>query len=112
MSARYQLYYHPVSSASMRVTLYLACRGVPDDHVELVSTGLGTDARGILAFNLREDDPMAVELGTTELTAFNPEGRVPVLLLPDGRKMTIKAANMSAERIDETVAMAKTFFSD
>ena len=29
---------------------------------------------------------------------------------PDGRKLTIKAENMSAERIDETVAMAKTFF--
>ena len=28
------------------------------------------------------------KLGTTDLTAFNPEGRVPILLLPDGRKMT------------------------
>ncbi len=31
---------------------------------------------------------------------------------PDGRKLTIKAENMSAQRIDETVAMAKAFFSD
>ena len=30
---------------------------------------------------------------------------------PDGRKLTIKAENMNAERIDETVAMAKSFFS-
>jgi hypothetical protein len=31
---------------------------------------------------------------------------------PDGRKLTIKAANMSAERIDDTVALAKAFFTD
>ncbi len=28
----------------------------------------------------------------------------------DGKKMTIKAENMSAERIDETMAMAQAFF--
>ena len=28
------------------------------------------------------------KLGTSDLTAFNPEGRIPVLLLPDGRRMT------------------------
>jgi len=31
---------------------------------------------------------------------------------PDGRKLTIKAENMSTERIDETVALARAFFSD
>lgn len=31
---------------------------------------------------------------------------------PDGRKLTIKAENMSTERIDETVAMAKAFFDN
>lgn len=31
---------------------------------------------------------------------------------PDGRKMIIKAENMSAERIDSSVALAQTFFAD
>ena len=83
-----RLYYHPASSASMRVTLYLGCRGVPSSLVELVSTGFATDHRGIPVFTMPEGDAETEKLGTTDLTAFNPEGRVPVLLLPDGRKMT------------------------
>jgi maleylacetoacetate isomerase len=83
-----RLFYHPVSSASMRVTLYLGCRRVPSTVVELVSTGFETDHRGIPVFTMPADDPETKRLGTTDLTAFNPEGRVPVLLLPDGRKMT------------------------
>ena len=83
-----RLFYHPASSASMRVTLYLRCRGIPQEAVELVSTGLMTDHRGIVVFTLPEGDPATQDLGTTELTAFNPEGRVPILLLPDGRKLT------------------------
>ena len=83
-----RLFYHPVSSASMRVTLYLGCRGIPSSSVELVSTGFETDHRGIPVFTMPADDPETKRLGTTDLTAFNPEGRVPVLLLPDGRKMT------------------------
>ena len=31
---------------------------------------------------------------------------------PDGRKLTIKAENMSAERIDDTMTLAKAFFTD
>ena len=88
MTEPFRLYYHPVSSASMRVTLYLRCRRVPESIVRLVSTGLATDHRGILVFTMVEGDPETEKLGTTDLTAFNPEGRVPVLLLPDGRKMT------------------------
>lgn len=84
----FRLFYHPASSASMRVTLYLRCGGVPASLVELVSTGLKTDHRGILVFTMPEGDPETERLGTTDLTAFNPEGRIPVLLLPDGRKMT------------------------
>jgi maleylacetoacetate isomerase len=84
----FRLFFHPASSASMRVTLYLRCRGVPADMVELVSTGLETDHRGILVFTMPEGDPETEKVGTTDLTAFNPEGRVPVLLLRDGRKMT------------------------
>lgn len=88
MPARSRLFYHPASSASMRVTLYLSCRRVSPDLVELTSTGLRTDHRGILVFTMPEGDPETIKLGTTDLTAFNPEGRVPILLLGDGRKMT------------------------
>lgn len=84
----FRLFYHPSSSASMRVLLYLRCRGVPPAMVELVSTGLETDHRGIPVFTMPPGDPETERLGTTDLKAFNPEGRVPVLLLPDGRKMT------------------------
>lgn len=87
-SAPYRLFYHRASSASLRVTLYLRCRGVPASRVELVSTGLETDHRGILVFTMPAGDPETERLGTRDLKAFNPEGRVPILLLPDGRKMT------------------------
>ena len=83
-----RLFRHPASSASMRVTLYLRCRGIPDALVELVDTGFETDHRGIPVFTMPEGDPETEKLGTTDLTAFNPEGRIPILLLPDGRKMT------------------------
>ena len=87
-SGPFRLFYHPMSSASTRVTLYLRCRGVSQSRVELVSTGLATDHRGILVFTMPEGDVETERVGTTDLTAFNPEGRVPILLLPDGRKMT------------------------
>lgn len=83
-----RLFYHRASSASLRVTLYLRYRGIPDSLVELVSTGFETDHRGIPVFTMPKGDPETDRLGTTDLTAFNPEGRIPVLLLPDGRKMT------------------------
>ena len=83
-----RLFYHRASSASMRVTLYLRCRGIPASLVELVSTGFETDHRGIPVFTMPEGDPETEKAGTTDLTAFNPEGRIPVLVLPDGRKMT------------------------
>ena len=91
-SGPFRLFYHPASSASMRVTLYLRCRGVSVSRVELVSTGLETDHRGIPVFTMPEGDPETEKIGTTDLTAFNPEGRVPILLLPDGRKMTQSGA--------------------
>ena len=72
----------------MRVTLYLRCRGIAHGKVELVSTGLKTDHRGILVFTLPDNHPETQRLGTDDLTALNPEGRVPILLLPGGRKMT------------------------
>ena len=85
---RLRLFYHPASSASLRVMLYLRCRGISRSLVELVGTGFETDRRGIPAFTMPEGDPETEKLGTTDLTAFNPEGRIPVLLLPDGRKLT------------------------
>ena len=72
----------------MRVTLYLRCRGIAPGTVELVSTGLKSDHRGILVFTLPDNHPETRRLGTNDLTALNPEGRVPILLLPNGRKMT------------------------
>ena len=42
-----KLYYHKSSSASLRVTIYLNYRQVPGSIVELVSTGLRIDERGI-----------------------------------------------------------------
>lgn len=86
--APFRLFHHRASSASMRVRLYIGCRGVPSDLVELVSTGLETDHRGIMVFTMPTGDPVTEALGTTDLNAFNPEGRIPVLLLPDGRRMT------------------------
>ena len=70
----------------MRVTLYLTCRGVSESVVGLVSMGLETDCRGIMVFTMPAGDPITNALGTTELTVFNPEGPIPVLLLPDAEK--------------------------
>jgi glutathione S-transferase len=64
------------------------CRGISKDLVELVHTGLETDHRGIMVFTMPDGDPVTDALGTKDLIAFNPEGWIPVLLLPDGRKMT------------------------
>jgi len=48
----------------MRVTLYLRCRGVPPSRVELVSTGLETDERGIMVFTMPDGDPETEKVGT------------------------------------------------
>ncbi len=98
-----RLFYHPASSASMRVTLYLRCRGVPASQVELVSTGLATDHRGILVFTMPEGDAETEKVGTTNLTAFNPEGRIPILVLADGRKLT--QSGPIVDFIEETLAV-------
>ena len=56
---RMRLFYHRTSSASMRVTLYLRCRGIPAALVELVSTGFETDHRGIPVFTMPEAETQA-----------------------------------------------------
>ena len=84
----FRLFYHPASSASLRVILYLRCRQVPPSFVQLTTTEFTTDDRGIPVFTMPEGDPETKKLGTKNLLAFNPEGRIPILLLSDGRKMT------------------------
>ena len=87
-----RLFVHKTSSASLRVTIYLSVANVPDSLVELVQMGMGADHRGIPKYLMPEGDPVTEALGTTDLSAFNPESRIPVLLLPDGRKMTQSGA--------------------
>ena len=89
---RLRLFVHRTSSASLRVTLYISLAEIQGDAVELVQMGMDTDQRGIPVYTMPVDDPATVALGTTDLKAFNPEGRIPVLLLPDGRKMTQSGA--------------------
>ena len=84
----FRLFYHPTSSASLRVILYMRCRGIPEGLVQLTKTGFETDSRGIPAFTMPEGDPETKKLGTTDLLAFSPEGRIPILLRADGQKMT------------------------
>ncbi|MEM7251661.1 MAG: hypothetical protein AAF493_09585 [Pseudomonadota bacterium] len=87
-----RLYCHPASSASMRVMLYLALRGVPAHVVRQVHTGLETDHRGIMVFTLPRSEPEFDRLGTSDLSALNREGRIPILLFADGRMLTQSGA--------------------
>ena len=83
-----KLYYHSTSSASLRVLLFLKCRKVPEARIKLVSTGIKFDKRGIPVWTIPEKDEEALKLKTTDYSSLNPEGRVPLLLLNDGKKMT------------------------
>jgi glutathione S-transferase len=83
-----KLYYHPTSSASLRVLIFLTCRGVPESKSKLVSTGIRFDKRGIPVWTIPESDKEAKVLKTNDYKELNPEGRVPLLILKDGRKMT------------------------
>ncbi|MEM7188846.1 MAG: glutathione S-transferase N-terminal domain-containing protein [Pseudomonadota bacterium] len=87
-----RLYTQRGSSASLRVKFFLGRANVPTTLVQPIEMDQGVDDRGIPAFSLPHGDPVTEELGTTDLKAFNPEGRIPVLLLPDGRKMTQSGA--------------------
>lgn len=51
-----------------------------------------TESSSSSLFSLPEGDPEAKRLGTTDYYAFNPEGRVPVLLTDDGRQLTQSSA--------------------
>ena len=87
-----KLYYHTSSSASLRVTIYLNYRQVPESIVELICTGLRIEERGIPKYTMPENDPETIKLGTDELSKFNPEGRVPILLCSNGNKRTQSGA--------------------
>ena len=83
-----KLYYHSSSSASLRVLIFLSCRGVPENKVKLIETGIDFDTRGIPVWTIPSDDEQYNKLKTNDYKALNPEGRVPLLLLEDGKKMT------------------------
>ena len=83
-----KLYYHSTSSASLRVLIFLSCRGVPKNIVNLVETGIEFDSRGIPIWTIPCDDEEFTKLKTNDYKALNPEGRVPLLLLDNGKKMT------------------------
>ena len=51
-----KLYYHSTSSASLRVLIFLSCRGVPKNKVKLVETGIEFDSRGIPIWTIPSDD--------------------------------------------------------
>ena len=81
-------YYHSTSSASLRVLIFLSCRGISKNKVKLVETGIDFDSRGIPIWTIPRDDEEFRKLKTNDYKALNPEGRVPLLLLEDGKKMT------------------------
>ena len=83
-----KLYYHSTSSASLRVLIFLSCRGISKNRVKLVETGIDFDSRGIPIWTIPRDDEEFRKLKTNDYKALNPEGRVPLLLLEDGKKMT------------------------
>ena len=83
-----KLYYHSTSSASLRVLIFLSCRGVSRNKVKLVETGIDFDSRGIPIWTIPSDDEEFSKLKTNDYKALNPEGRVPILLMEDGKKMT------------------------
>ena len=83
-----KLYYHSSSSASLRVLIFLSCRGIPDNKVKLIETGIDFDNRGIPIWTIPSNDEQYKKLKTNDYKSLNPEGRVPLLLLEDGKKMT------------------------
>ena len=95
---RYRLYYSLRSSASLRAKLAVRLLGL-DPTVELVevvrppppplpqgnrSTTNASGASGNAVFALPADDPEVARLGSTDFLKFNPEGRVPVLVVLAG----------------------------
>ena len=84
-----RLYFHKASSASLRVLLFV--RYAADDRLTLVEVD-GAPPGADSAFLLPEGDPEALRLGTRDYNAFNPEGRIPVLLLAPGRQLTQSGA--------------------
>ena len=51
-----KLYFHSTSSASLRVLIFLSCRGIPETKITLVETGIDFDNRGIPIWTIPTDD--------------------------------------------------------
>ena len=66
-----KLYYHSTSSASLRVLIFLSCRGVPNKKVKLVETGIDFDSRGIPIWTITSDDEQYNKLKTNDLSLIH-----------------------------------------
>ena len=51
-----KLYYHSSSSASLRVLIFISCRGIPEKEVKLIETGIDFDNRGIPIWTIPSND--------------------------------------------------------
>eukprot|EP00658_Telonema_sp_P-2_P036102 TRINITY_DN26171_c0_g1_i1.p1 TRINITY_DN26171_c0_g1~~TRINITY_DN26171_c0_g1_i1.p1 ORF type:complete len:272 (-),score=73.88 TRINITY_DN26171_c0_g1_i1:328-1143(-) len=85
-ASKLRLYYHPSSSAALRVLLFVMCKRIRPS-VELVAVGARLVDKVVL-WTLPKDDPHTARLGTRDFKALSPEGRVPLLLLPDQRMLS------------------------
>ena len=68
-----KLYYHSSSSASLRVLIFLSCRGIPENKVKLIETGIDFDNRGIPVWTIPSNDEQYNKLKTSDYKALNPE---------------------------------------
>ena len=66
-----KLYYHSSSSASLRVLIFLSCRGIPDNKVKLIETGIDFDNRGIPIWTIPSNDEQYNKLKTNDYKALN-----------------------------------------
>ena len=73
-----KLYYHSSSSASLRVLIFFSCRGIAENKVKLIETGIDFDNRGIPIWTIPSNDAQYNKLKTSDYKALNPEGRVPL----------------------------------
>lgn len=112
-----RLFYNPQSSASLRVLLYLRCKGVPSSVVELVQVETNPAYREALGkyrtsaelmdgqprvsvYILPEGDAEVKRLGTRDYLAFNCEGRVPVLQIKDTTQDGMRQLTQSSAILD------------
>eukprot|EP00942_MAST-04A_sp_MAST-4A-sp1_P011417 g11417.t1 len=90
-------FYHPSSSASLRILLALRLKKIESIQEVVVKTFLCE--KGIPRWELPTESSIAKELGTTDWLKFNPEGRVPVYI--ENNKMMTQTTSIF-EYIEET----------